>query len=490
MVERVRKDDEDMVDAAEMVGTDDDRHEVREARGAVDRIPTAVGAAGDHLLLVEQYRGFDADLMRMYYARLFPYQEMYKWLSYGHDRKHPQSDMSFFARREFSFTLDNDIYIRYQSFKNCNDMEAAIRDKCPFKIDIGAVFNFDPSKRQLYHRAGSEKTFAPVERELVFDVDISDYDDVRVCCKGADVCNRCWPLMTVVIRVLDTALREDFGFMHILWVYSGRRGVHCWVCDPRARRLGNDQRSAIAEYFRVYKGSENNAVKVALPGPSLHPSLSRAYEQVLERFFIELILPGQELLADKESWEKVLCMIPDNDVRNQLRIRWSSRRQPNGDVDVNVQRWKDLEKCVKASKVKTHGMRRCLDEIIFVYTYPRLDFEVSKSMNHLLKAPFCVHPKTGRVCVPIDPQACEDFDPTTVPTVSQLLNELNTACAEETAGKTVESVKDFERTSMREAVEIFRSTFLDGLYKSCRAELDAAHIAKVQASSELLKLAW
>eukprot|EP00951_Prasinocladus_malaysianus_P000635 scaffold4532_cov41-Prasinocladus_malaysianus.AAC.1 len=46
-------------------------------------------------------------------------------------------------------------------------------------------------------------------------------------------------------------------------------------------------------------------------------------------------------------------------------------------------------------------------------------------MNHLLKAPFCVHPKTGKVCVPIDPETAWEFDPMSVPTVSQLLEELN-----------------------------------------------------------------
>ena len=63
------------------------------------------------------------------------------------------------------------------------------------------------------------------------------------------------------------------------------------------------------------------------------------------------------------------------------------------------------------------------------YTYPRLDAEVSKHRNHLLKAPFCIHPKTGRVCVPVDPRTVDKFDPARVPTVQQLLRELDSASA-------------------------------------------------------------
>lgn len=61
--------------------------------------------------------------------------------------------------------------------------------------------------------------------------------------------------------------------------------------------------------------------------------------------------------------------------------------------------------------------KNIVDEVMLQYTYPRLDINVSKGLNHLLKSPFCVHPKTGKVCVPFSPKTVDSFDPSAVPTI-------------------------------------------------------------------------
>merc|ERR1712224_767409 len=99
-----------------------------------------------------------------------------------------------------------------------------------------------------------------------------------------------------------------------------------------------------------------------------------------------------------------------------------------------------------------------LKDIVIQYTYPRLDINVSKQMNHLLKSPFVVHPKTGRVCVPIDPANIDKFDPAKVPTVGRLVEELQKS-------------GDPRQTSFQEYLHFFETQFLQPLERSCLEEL-------------------
>lgn len=62
--------------------------------------------------------------------------------------------------------------------------------------------------------------------------------------------------MNNAMMVLKKILNEEFGFKHILFVYSGRRGVHIWVCDKRARVLTDDQRKAIVDYLSFSRTSQ------------------------------------------------------------------------------------------------------------------------------------------------------------------------------------------------------------------------------------------
>jgi DNA primase catalytic subunit len=45
---------------------------------------------------------------------------------------------------------------------------------------------------------------------------------------------------------------------------------------------------------------------------------------------------------------------------------------------------------------KKYPDRFPVEELILNQLYPRIDINVSKGMNHLLKCPFCVHPKSSK----------------------------------------------------------------------------------------------
>jgi len=449
---------------------------------------------------------FSMDLLKFYYEQLFPYNHMVAWLSYGCDpRALSETEPipgKYMVNREICFTLKDDIYVRYRSFPTLGEFRSELKKKCPIKIDLGAIYNGEPRRKTSY------TNFVAEEKELVFDIDITDYDDVRDCCSGGAVCTECWPLMTCAIKVLELALEKYFGLENRLWVFSGRRGIHCWVCDPGVTKYDGRIRTAIIKFLHTYTGNDRSNIKVDLARPfnnRLPTGLHAFYNEALEiclPYFRDHVLGRMDLWFKERPAEEAKAPPasqtpggpappPEAKERHSFRdTMFLMLRMPledikalhshcaqlidKGKVTNSVQLWdavvEGMGRWLRSAKTGGKGRIKLADgteierdaiqlhrlveankaEIVFAHVFPRVDVEVTKGVNHLLKAPFCVHPKTGKLCVPMDTADIENFDPTKQPTLRTLHEELI-------------STGDPSKTAVGSAVEVFERTFLNGL---------------------------
>ncbi|KAK6071565.1 eukaryotic and archaeal DNA primase small subunit [Seiridium cupressi] len=389
----------------------------------------------------------DPELMRTFYQRLFPWRHLFQWLN------HSPTPTNDFGHREFAFTLSNDAYLRYQAFPTADLLRKDVLRLLPSRFEIGPVYTTNPRDRKTLRNSSA---FKPLAKELCFDIDLTDYDEIRTCCDKANICTKCWRFMVMAIKVIDAALREDFGFKHIMWVYSGRRGAHAWVCDKKARTMDDQKRRAIAGYLEVIKGGSQGGKKVNLWRP-LHPHISRSID-ILAPHFQDDILETQDPWASDTRSQHLLTLLENKTLAEALRKKWnSSPGRPSSS------KWADIDtlaRNVLNNNKDSEKLRDAKQDIVLEYTYPRLDIEVSKKLNHLLKSPFVVHPGTGRVCVPIDTKYLEDFNPLEVPTIQGLLSEIDSWSGDaddiEVKKESGKSVQDWEKTSLKPYVDYFR----------------------------------
>jgi len=180
--------------------------------------------------------------------------------------------------REWAFFMgrpgDNAHPLRHMAVCGADDLRDMLAGRHVYRVDLGAMHR-DPmietpaqyiaarppgatddqrnEATQARQRARDRQRFnAVVARDLVFDLDVNAYDDAasggpRRCeCRGHPrLCAKCWRLLVVSARLLDLALRFQFGFAPPLWVFSGRRGLHAWVCAPDTARLSGEARVAL-----------------------------------------------------------------------------------------------------------------------------------------------------------------------------------------------------------------------------------------------------
>lgn len=151
-------------------------------------------------------------------------------------------------------------------------------------------------------------------------------------------------------------------------------------------------------------------------------------------------------------------MLPDKALNDALRKKWDSAPGRS-----SASKWADIDALAKTGISKTldgKALKEAKQDVVLEYTYPRLDVEVSKKQIHLLKSPFVIHPGTGRVCVPIDLRRLEKFDPLGVPTVTELLGEIDTwdsASKKPERDDESKPLQDYEKTSLKPYIDYFRA---------------------------------
>ncbi|NXM62042.1 PRI1 primase, partial [Illadopsis cleaveri] len=172
---------------------------------------------------------------------------------------------------------------------------------------------------------------------------------------------------------------EDLGVRHRLWVYSGRRGVHCWVCDDAVRKWSPALRAAAVEYLSLVKVGARGA-----RNPLLTP-------EPVEGGFMGVWAPSEPGEGGFMGvWTP--CDTDEAQHREALQAEFPKKKD-------SVQRWELLrarmERTRQGGRAAAQGPC-CADwEVMLQFCFPRLDINVSKGLGHLLKSPFSVHPKTG-----------------------------------------------------------------------------------------------
>jgi DNA primase catalytic subunit len=227
-------------------------------------------------------------------------------------------------------------------------------------------------------------------------------------------------------------------------------------------------------------------------------------------------------------------LVPDEEVRNNLREQWrkdvdkevkmddnnnnktqskteNMKEEEDDDDDrqpsLSATRWSQLVATVNSFEAqrKQQGKYKlanelavCVASIILHFCYVRLDFNVSIHRNHLLKSPFVIHPKTGKVCVPIlDVANCHEFDPESVPNLATLVHELDALSLDDpsedviggggdnggsgSGGLSMDVEGDAKRkkigdsgiakTSLKPYIEGFEKNFLTPLYRDIVKEM-------------------
>lgn len=267
------------------------------------------------------------------------------------------------ARRDFHFVNAKGIWLRPRNFDTMEELRVDALEQLPQQIHVG------PERADTHMSNPS----------LTLDIDIHDYAKYRPCCGDeGKACATCWPIMIFAQKALS-AYFEEIGLGTPLFFFSGSKGIHVWfpptneqatkiaLSEPARGALLND----LSSFWQPGSGHPENTESGAATGSE---PVIPAYPALTHRTCVEMSIG-----TERDKWIAFLCDTMD------LKTEFDRHTHVYGNPD--------------------SAIVHCL--------WPRLDIVVTRDITHAVKAPFCLHPRTGKCArwLP-DPSANPFADPT------------------------------------------------------------------------------
>lgn len=304
-------------------------------------------------------------------------------------------------RREWGFIFFDRTYPtvtmhRHKSFGSVGEAISYIKEMVPAHVYYSSALYLYPGARSM-----SEKEW--IGADLIFDLDA---DHLR--CATGSYANMLELVKLETIKLLDF-LRCDFGFKSnmIELVFSGGRGYHVHIMDPRVKSLGSPERREIIDYLRgtgfdydrflvekTILGADERkrkTLKISADtawGKKIHSRLTDLLDKISEMEEDEAIseLIKIETVGKKEA-KKIIKLSKEKDLKDDVKKGFI------GFKGFSKNFWKNL---VDGLKLDIEG---------------ESDEPVTSDIKRLIRFPTSIHGGSGLKVMPIDIDLLEKFDP-------------------------------------------------------------------------------
>lgn len=341
-----------------------------------------------------------AQMIKIYYRDHFPHETACKLLG----RSWRGRDLLEF--REVAVETHDGVYIRWLSVSTASELRNTLVAKSAVKVHIGAIFDEKPVHRKKV------QSIKATQREFIIDIDVDDSTNSGVESSDLKACDAAWCIVAFGMIVVEKILRRKFGFINMLLVYSGRRGAHLSVYDARACELTDEARSAMVSYMQPHNKNTQGNINRPMYGNIMNDAFfGDMWRSHILPFWLKFGLRHREnggagfleSAVDKDDFMELLGI---DEAKQKINLMGLT----------SIGAWNMVWEYANNSRFKDVFVEK-VKHTVLSYVWPRLDANVSKQRNHLNKSWFSLHPKTGRICIPIignplkfDPSSCPLLD--------------------------------------------------------------------------------